>query len=128
MKQQIEIDFGFNTELENIRILSNPEGYKGITALHKYWGKKPTECLNFLIEKFTDVDDVILDPFLGSGLIALEALRRKRKFIGIDINPISIELTKLMANLPTYQRMKKAIADIEEEVKDTINLCYHTHN
>jgi hypothetical protein len=45
MKNQIEIDFGIDTEMERIRILSNPEGYKGITAFHKYWGKKPVECL-----------------------------------------------------------------------------------
>lgn len=128
MKNQIEIDFGIDTELERIRILSNPEGYRGITALHKYWGKKPVECLNFLIEKFTNQNDIILDPFLGSGLIALETLKRNRKFIGIDINPISVELTKLMTELPSYERMKQAVADIEKKVKNQINSCYQTHN
>lgn len=27
-----------------------PKGYKGLAAFHKYWGKKPIECLSFLIE------------------------------------------------------------------------------
>ena len=61
MKNQIEIDFKIDPEVENVRMLSNPEGYKGIAAFHKYWGKKPIECLNFIIEKFTNQNDIILD-------------------------------------------------------------------
>ena len=30
--------------------LSCPNGYSGFSAFHKYWGKKPVECLSFLIE------------------------------------------------------------------------------
>lgn len=32
-------------------------------------------------------DDVVLDPFLGSGTTAVVALRAGRKFVGIEINP-----------------------------------------
>jgi len=128
MKNQIEIDFKIDPEVENVRMLSNPEGYKGIAAFHKYWGKKPIECLNFIIEKFTNQNDIILDPFVGSGLIALETLKRNRKFIGMDINPISIELTTLMAELPSYERIKDAVSEIEKKVKDQINSCYQTQN
>jgi len=128
VNNQIEIDFNIDSDLDRIRTLSNPEGYKGIAALHKYWGKKPIECLNFLIERFTNQNDIVLDPFLGSGLIALETLKRKRKFIGIDINPISVELTRLMTDLPSYKRIKHAISDIEKKVKNQINSCYLTHD
>ena len=31
-----------------------PKGYKGLAAFHKYWGKKPIECLAFLIENLTE--------------------------------------------------------------------------
>lgn len=126
MKNQLEIELGSITDSENITALSNPQGYKGLTALHKYWGKKPIECLNFLIDKFTKEGDIVFDPFLGSGLVALESLKRNRNFIGIDINPISIELSKLMTNLPNYDKIKKAIFEIEKDVKDIINLSYLT--
>ena len=51
---------------------AKPKGYKGLAGFHKYWGKKPTETWRFLIENFTDVNDIVLDPFLGSGLIGKE--------------------------------------------------------
>ncbi|WP_078061426.1 site-specific DNA-methyltransferase [Legionella saoudiensis] len=41
--------------------------------------------VEWLIEKFTEPNDVILDPFMGSGTTAVAALKRGRKFIGIEI-------------------------------------------
>ena len=38
----------------------------------------------FFIRLFTDEDDVVLDPFLGSGTTAVAAIRRKRQWIGIE--------------------------------------------
>lgn len=38
-----------------------------------------------MIHELTNEGDLVVDPFLGSGLIAREALDLKRKFIGIDI-------------------------------------------
>ncbi len=126
MEVQQVLDFSLNDELRIIREFTNPMGYKGISAVHKYWGKKPIECLRFLIEAFSTENDIILDPFLGSGIIAPEALRQNRKFIGIDINPISVELSKLMLNLPDYHVLESAFSKLESEVKQKIYDCYKT--
>jgi DNA modification methylase len=56
--------------------------------------KKTIEAYEFLITHLTNNNDVVLDPFLGSGLIARKCLELNRKLIGFDINPLSIELTK----------------------------------
>lgn len=45
----------------------------------------PEELPAWFIKLFTQVDDVVLDPFLGSGTTAAIAKKMKRKFIGIDI-------------------------------------------
>lgn len=39
------------------------------------------------VESSSRVDDVILDPFCGTGTAGLVCLRSQRRFIGIDINP-----------------------------------------
>jgi len=101
-----------------------PDGYKGLSGFHKYWGKKPTEAWRFLIENLTDVDEIVLDPFLGSGLIAKECTDLERRFIGFDINPISIELTKLYLDLPSYKDLNNAITSIEKEVRPIIDEMY----
>jgi DNA modification methylase len=44
-------------------------------------------------------DDIILDPFNGSGTTGIVALDYGRKYIGIELNPKYIELTKERLNL-----------------------------
>ena len=102
----------------------SPAGYKGLSGFHKYWGKKPVESWRFLIESFTNENEIVLDPFLGSGLIAKECTDLGRRFIGFDINPISIELTKLYLDLPDYFELKLALDDLEKNVKEEINALY----
>jgi site-specific DNA-methyltransferase (adenine-specific) len=48
--------------------------------------QKPVELMIELVEQFTDPDDVVLDPFCGSGTTGLACLRTGRRFIGIEIN------------------------------------------
>lgn len=48
---------------------------------------KPIELIEHLIRLFSIPDQVILDPFLGSGTTAVAAKRLNRACIGIEINP-----------------------------------------
>lgn len=41
----------------------------------------------WIIEHFSSKEDVVLDPFLGSGTTAVACKELGRKFIGIEINP-----------------------------------------
>ena len=45
----------------------------------------PLELAQRVIRLYTDKDDVVLDPFLGSGTTALAAIRNDRNFIGIEM-------------------------------------------
>ena len=36
--------------------------------------------------QFSDPEDIVLDPFMGSGTTGLACLELKRRFIGIEIN------------------------------------------
>ena len=101
-------------------------GYKGFASFHKYWGKKPIEAWQFLIEKLTQPNNIVLDPFLGSGLVAKECVDRGRRFIGFDVNPISIELTKLYLQTPDYMDLRNAICRIENRLKTPINSMYRS--
>ncbi len=48
--------------------------------------QKPLELIEFLIKLTTREEQIILDPFMGSGTTALAAKRLNRKFIGFEIN------------------------------------------
>jgi len=104
----------------------SPKTYTGLAGFHKYWGKKPIESLCYLIEKCTKEGDIVMDPFLGSGLVSLECLLRNRRFVGIDINPFSIEHASLMLKLPSHQEYYQALIEIENSVSEKIGNTYLT--
>jgi len=53
----------------------------------------PVELPLRLIKMYSFIDDIIVDPFMGSGTTAVAALLNNRKYIGYEINPAYIELT-----------------------------------
>ena len=52
----------------------------------------PVELPLRAIELYTYVDDVVLDPFMGSGSTAVAAVRSGRRFVGFDMDPNYIEI------------------------------------
>ncbi|GIW22549.1 MAG: methyltransferase [Candidatus Sericytochromatia bacterium] len=52
----------------------------------KHPAKFPLEIPERLIKLFTYPDDIILDPFIGTGTTALACLKLKRRFIGIELS------------------------------------------
>ena len=54
----------------------------------------PEELPYRLIQLYSFMGDIILDPFMGSGTTAVSALKADRKFIGYDNNTEYIELSK----------------------------------
>ena len=59
----------------------------------KHPTQKPIELLEKIILASTDENDLILDPFNGSGTTGIEANRLKRKYIGIEKEKEYLDLT-----------------------------------
>lgn len=56
--------------------------------------QKPIELLERIIKISSNENDLILDPFLGSGTTAVACKHLKRNYIGIEINPKYCEIAK----------------------------------
>lgn len=56
--------------------------------------EKPLEPIERFVKMFTDEDDLVLDPFLGSGTTAVAAKRNKRRYTGIEIKPEYVKMAK----------------------------------
>ncbi len=54
----------------------------------------PEELPHRLIQLFTYQDDVVLDPFMGSGTTCLAAAADGRRYIGYDLNEEYVELAR----------------------------------
>lgn len=59
----------------------------GVFAAGNHPTEKPIELGAMFTLDFTDPDDLIVDPFAGSGTTGVAALRTGRRFIGIEIAP-----------------------------------------
>ena len=59
-----------------------------------YPTQKPKELISRFVLASTNEGDVVADYYLGSGTTCEVALELGRKFIGCDINPRAIEITK----------------------------------
>ena len=40
----------------------------------------------YFVEKFSFPGDLVLDPFVGTGTFAIACMRKKRKFLGFEVN------------------------------------------
>ncbi len=59
----------------------------------------PEELPYRLIQLYSFIGDIVLDPFMGSGTTAISALKTDRKFIGYDINKEYIDIADKRVDL-----------------------------
>jgi DNA modification methylase len=59
-----------------------------------YPTQKPEALLERIIRSSSRRDDVVLDPFAGCGTTQVVAHRLGRRWVGIDISPTAVELTR----------------------------------
>lgn len=68
----------------------------------------PEELPHRLIQLYSFKGDVVLDPFVGSGMTCLSAIKDKRNYIGYDINPEYVKLAeKRISNYTNQLRLFK---------------------
>lgn len=64
--------------------------------------QKPSELVEMLIEMFSEEGETVFDPYIGSGTTAIAAMRKKRNYIGCEIDE------------NYYQISRSRIKEIEE--------------
>lgn len=83
---------------------------------------KPVSLMRKLIEIHSKPNDIILDPFLGSGTTAVACKELGRRFIGIEINPDYCQIAQKRVD-NTYEQYELISTDMtteEDEQPDLI--------
>ena len=100
-------------------------GKTSIYLMHKYWGKKPANDLSNLIAKYSNENDLILDPFSGYGGVAIEGLFLNRNVIINDLNPIAVFISEsILDENINILKAKKMFADLKGIYNDFFNEWY----
>lgn len=95
-----------------------------IYLMHKFWARKPHNVVARYIKYYTNPGDVVLDPFVGSGVTVIEAARLGRKAIGNDLNPIACFITEMTVAPVDITKLKAAFVGVQRAGKDKINSYY----
>lgn len=91
----------------------------------KYWGKKPHNIWSDFIDCYCPEDGVVLDPFMGSGIVAFESLILGRKSITFDLNPLSCFFVETTLKKFDEKKFKMAVDRIMKEIEN--DLVYKTN-
>jgi site-specific DNA-methyltransferase (adenine-specific) len=76
--------------------------------LREHPTQKPEWLMDEWVSLFSNPDDVVLDPFMGSGTTGVSAVRLGRKFIGVEVNPDYFAMARL--RIENAQRQERLFA------------------
>lgn len=96
--------YGLNEEKKKQRIKMH--------SFHRYYGKLIPAIPSYYIQNYTNKGDLVFDPFSGSGTVAVESVSVERKFLGVEINPLSIEISKVKTSKLNVETLNKINTDI----------------
>lgn len=97
-----------------------------IYNMHTYWSKKPHDAIRQYIRHYTQPDELVLDPFCGSGGTALAALMEGRAAIAIDLSPAATFITKNYCTPVDVTELEQALQELEPRVKPEMDWLYET--
>jgi len=92
--------------------------------MQKYWARKPHNVVAAYINRYSSPGEIVLDPFVGSGVTLIESLRLKRKAIGIDLDPFSILLTEVTVQGTDLDKLDEEFESIKKDLQSRINRLY----
>jgi len=103
-----------------------PLAHTSMYLWHKYWSRKTWNVVGKYIKAYCPEGGIVFDPFAGSGITAMEALKNGRKAIVCDLVPIATEITRLTIKPVNEIHLHEAFKRVEEKVKDKIENLYLT--
>ena len=85
-----------------------PLSHTPMYVWHKYWARKTWNVVAEFIKTYCPEGGIVLDPFAGSGVVAMEALKAGRKAIVCDLLPIATEITRLTLKPVSLEQLRQA--------------------
>lgn len=92
---------------------------------HQYFTKQAANVVSAYIEHYSKKGDTVLDPFCGTGVTAIEALRLERKAIVSDLNPLSCFITKQTCAQINIDKFLEVFNELKKEAEPQIKKIFN---
>src|ERR1043165_5563560 len=85
-------------------------------GVHPYFTRRPANVVRAYVERYSQAGDVVLDPFGGTGVTAIEAFLLGRHAIQNDLNPFANFIARNIADtsLSTTVPLQKAFQAVRD--------------
>src|SRR5690349_3459533 len=97
-------------------ILNNKNTTYATHGLHSYAAKCPPELVNYGLENYSQIGDLVLDPMVGSGTTMVEGIIRNRNVIGFDIDPLACLIAKVKSQYVPDNKIVHAYELVKSKV------------
>ncbi|OQY75773.1 MAG: DNA methylase [Ignavibacteriales bacterium UTCHB2] len=112
-KYQAEFKYENRPLLEEIPV--KKQQAKRHFGVHGYFTKQSWNVVAEYIKNFSKPGDLVLDPFGGSGITAIEAMMNNRKAINIDLNPMAVFMVRAMSAPIKIASLAEAFEKVKNE-------------
>lgn len=85
--------------------VADSSGERYTHRLFRYPAKFHPPVVRALLDRYTVVGERILDTFCGSGTLMIEAAVSGRPSVGLDLDPVAVEVAKAKTRLYNYERL-----------------------
>ena len=89
-------------------------------GVHPYFTRRPANVVRAYIERYSIEGDVVLDPFGGTGVTAIEAMLLGRRAIHNALNPFANFIARCIADttLPSMVPLKEAFHRVQQACEE----------
>ena len=88
----------------------------GLHSLCSYQGKMKPSLVHHLINVFSDKNQLVLDPFSGSGTTMFEASLQNRYSIGFDISKVAVAISNAKINNYNLDKIEQILKDAQNYI------------
>ncbi|MBW1995779.1 MAG: site-specific DNA-methyltransferase [Deltaproteobacteria bacterium] len=100
------------------------ERTKHVHRLHPYLGKFIPQLVEWFLAEYFKEDDVILDPFMGSGTTLVQGNEMKMHTIGVEISAFNCLIAKVKTKKFNIKKAKQEILEAERRLSSfSTRLC-----
>ena len=109
-----------STSRQLVELAISADNHHLTHRLFRYPAKFHPPVVRALLERFTEPGDVVLDPFVGSGTLLVEATVSGRSAVGVDVDPLAVAVSNAKTLRLRPDALAQSAATIRAALQDHV--------